>query len=225
MKNKKSIFILSFVVFLFFTSFLIQNKVVYEESDNLEPKPRISSPGPITLLWNRTWHDGFYYSKAYEIALDSFNNSYLAGYSVYGPGIEDDVWLLKYNSSGGLVWSERWGFWDDEAPKAIVINSANDIYIAGYTQSFGGSDYDVFIFKYNSSGDEQWWDYWGGNDDDDCNGMVIDGNNNIFLGGIERNIVISVNDHSITIIIIILEVINGIVLGVELVMKEHTELS
>ena len=109
-----------------------------------------------------------------------------------------DIFFAKYNSSGELIWAKRaggstgfdWG-------NAITLDSQNNFIITGYfdTQaSFGeggsmitlnapGDNRDIFICKYNDSGDLLWAYNAGGDHDDAGSGLSVDEEDNVLLVG------------------------------------------
>jgi hypothetical protein len=100
-----------------------------------------------------------------------------------------DIYLAKYNSSGTFQWARRAGgeYWDLASGIAV---SGTDVYITGYfsgtanfnTPSATGSnkinsdgDYDIFLAKFNSSGDFQWAKRAGGSFYDEAYGVAVNG--------------------------------------------------
>ncbi|MCP4133234.1 MAG: hypothetical protein GY754_19860 [bacterium] len=94
------------------------------------------------------------------IAIDSNDNIYITGYTdgdMAGSSGGYDSFLVKYDPSGELQWTRQDGTSYSDYPKAITIDSINNIYICGYTTgAFSGSNDDhygdIFIIKYDSLG-------------------------------------------------------------------------
>ena len=68
------------------------------------------------------------------------------------------------------------------------VDSSNNIYVTGGT--YGGLDnntssgnYDIFLVKYNSSGEKQWTKQLGTSSDDYGRGVTVDSSNNIYVTG------------------------------------------
>ena len=123
------------------------------------------------------------------IALDSSGNIYITGWTCsFGEG-KYDMCLVKFNSSGVQQWNTTWGGNNYDWGRALTIDSSDNIYIAGYTESFGTGCYDIFLVKYDSSGVQQWNTTWGGNDDDIANGVAIDSLNNVYIAGCTESFV------------------------------------
>ncbi len=120
---------------------------------------RISPEG--TLLWSRTIIEG---ATAEGMTIDSADNIYLTGRttgSLWKPNAgKRDVWLAKYNRDGDQLWGEQFGSSESEAPIAIAVNPAGDVFLTGYTEgNLAGplsSPHDIWVAGYDGSGSQQW---------------------------------------------------------------------
>ncbi|MFX1497335.1 MAG: SBBP repeat-containing protein [Promethearchaeota archaeon] len=137
-----------------------------------------------TKLWERIWggaaDEGRY---GVDIAVDSQNNIYLAGYTTsFGAGSSDAV-LIKYDNLGNELWNRTWGGVDIDGAESVTTDNEDNIYIGGYTDSFGGGSRKIFLTKYNNLGFQIWnntlTDYPSGN----CKDLISDPFNNIYLTG------------------------------------------
>ena len=96
--------------------------------------------------------------------MDSSDNIYVTGYTTGGldgntNSGNDDLILVKYNSSGTKQWTKQLGTSSYDYGQGVTVDSSNNIYVVGETQggldgntSSGGSD--LFLVKYNSSGNK-----------------------------------------------------------------------
>ena len=123
--------------------------------------------------WVQTY-SGTGFQIGYGIAADSSDNVFTTGsfYNTvdFGGGDvtstgEDDIYLLKLNSSGSLQWIKTYGstagstFYTDQVYD-LTVDSDGSVYTVGYTGEdidFGtgnieGSSYDGFVLKLTSSG-------------------------------------------------------------------------
>ncbi len=134
------------------------------------------------LQWSRIW-GGRDWDVGFGVAIDSFDNVYLAGdtYSVVVG--ENDMVLVKYNSSGGLQWSRIWGGIYSDESHGVTVSSSDDIYITGYTTNSDVGEPDMVLVKYSSSGVQQWSRIWGGTSKELGNGVAVDSSENIYLSG------------------------------------------
>jgi hypothetical protein len=79
----------------------------------------------------------------------------------YGAGAED-VYLIKTDSIGDVVWTRTYGGADMENGWSIEETSDEGYIIAGFTRSFGAGSYDVYLVKTDSLGDTVWTRTYGG---------------------------------------------------------------
>lgn len=119
---------------------------------------------------------------------------YMAGTTTSYAQTGKDVILMKYDTSGTLVWFTTWGYiaadgtnGDDVATSLFV--TATSIYVTGATTSNrAGQDRDVFILKYDTNGNpvaNQNFPviYNGPNNADDLATGITTDNNYIYAGG------------------------------------------
>jgi len=127
------------------------------------------------------------------VAIDSAGNAYVTGYtdgSLDGnlSAGNSDIFLTKYNSIGEKLWTKQWGTSSNDYGNGVAIDSAGNVYVTGKT--YGSLDgntnlggYDIFLTKYNSSGDKQWTKQWGTNSGDEGKSVAIDKDGNVFITG------------------------------------------
>jgi len=161
-------------------------------------------------IWNLTVDHGNFK----EIALDSFGNLFgIAGSNLFkvtsngelnwskslGVTLHSMVldydgniyianggnhFLMKYNSSGELMWNSTWsGMITNE----IQIDSEQNIYLGGSTSTFGAGGSDAIVAKFNSTGSYIWHKTFGGPDNDFGNTLAIDSSDNVYLAGSIKN--------------------------------------
>jgi hypothetical protein len=111
--------------------------------------------------WNRTW-GGIDYDEGYGVTVDSSDNVYLIGETFsFGAGINDMI-LVKYDSAGTQQWNCTWGGSWTEIGQGVTADSLGNVYISGYTSSFGAGSADIVVVEYNGNGVQQWNRTWGG---------------------------------------------------------------
>jgi len=143
--------------------------------------------------WVKTW-GGSNVDYCYGIAVDSSDNLYLTGATrSYGAGSYDSV-IVKYDNLGNYLWRKTWGGSGAEFSRSIVLDSEENILIAGETNSFGSGGTDFFLLKYNVTGDLRYSHLWGGVNDDECKSIALDTNENLYLSGFTESIGAGISD-------------------------------
>lgn len=132
-----------------------------------------------------------------SVATDSLGNVYVSGGtdgSLAGASQgKYDALVVKYNSSGNLVWKRQLGTSDDEGASAVATDNLGNVYISGDTRGSlartnnvdaeGYVRNDAWVAKYTSSGDLLWKRQLGSSNDDYSNGAATDSNGNIYISG------------------------------------------
>ncbi|MDQ3838632.1 MAG: SBBP repeat-containing protein [Thermoproteota archaeon] len=90
----------------------------------------------------------------------------------------DDAFIRKYNSDGDEIWTRQFGTSSNDNANAVSADSSG-VYVAGVTDgSFpdesSEGDFDIFVRKYNSDGDEIWTQQFGSSEFDIVNGVSVD---------------------------------------------------
>ena len=147
--------------------------------------------------WNRSW-GGKASDHCRGQVLDFSGNILLVGstYS-FGAGDEDMV-LVKFNRSGILQWNTTWGGDGFDRCYGGSIDSSENMYLVGVTDSFDLGGGDIALVKYDKYGEQQWNRTWGGIEHDAGRGITIDSLDNIYLVGQTKSF--GAGDHDIILI-------------------------
>jgi hypothetical protein len=140
--------------------------------------------------------------EGYAIANDPAGNVYVTGYftgsaSFGGQSLSSsggtDIFLAKYNSSGGLVWAKKAGGSANDYGMGVKVSSSYRVLFTGgfrvkssfgtYTLQAGGGNADIFIASYDSNGNPVWVRKAGGALNDYGRALALDGNSNVFITG------------------------------------------
>ena len=132
------------------------------------------------------------------IGTDSSGNIYIAGrteggLSFYSNSGGDDIFLIKYSSSGVRQWIRQLGTSSDDAVRGLTVDAADNVYLAGLTvgslSGLNAGEDDAFLIKYNSSGSRQWTRQFGTSSDDWANMVTINSSGDLLVtGGTEGNL-------------------------------------
>ena len=109
---------------------------------------------------------------------------------------ENDVAIVKFNSSGDYQWSKQIGSDSFDAPQGIEVNSMGDVIITGrfrntvdfnpgsaVNNSTSNGTNDLFIITINSGGNYLWHKTFGGSGFDSFYDLVTDSQDNILITG------------------------------------------
>jgi len=206
------------------TSEFNKNDVFYKtslfyqfESEHLDStKNLIIDP---LLVWGTNINNTVGGDIPYCVNTDSQNNLFICGYISLGVvnfpltapaghyfqgtinGVID-AYMLKFSSTGVLIWGTLLGGSLDDMATGIEFDN-NSIVLVGQTTSMnfptlstggsylqathGGGGWDGFIVKFNPSGAMQFSTYYGGNDWDLPRTVDIDPSGNIFVAGFDKS--------------------------------------
>lgn len=148
--------------------------------------------------------------EALGIAIDVFGGVYLTGFfnaivdfdpgagtNLLGSNGNADAFILKLDGSGNFVWVNPVGAGADDVGNEIAIDASGDVIVAGSFQnvvdfnqsaafdtltSFGQTD--IFVAKYNPSGNFVWAKKMGGASADLVSAMTLGGGGNVFITGL-----------------------------------------
>ncbi len=112
-------------------------------------------------IWSRTW-GGVSYDSANAVTTDASGNVYVVGSTgSFNPEGKLDVFVLKFSSSGGLLWSLVWGLemddtaWDVEWYDGVVYVSGFMKRLHGYPS--GSVTDDSFVIALDDSNGNVLW--------------------------------------------------------------------
>ena len=142
-----------------------------------------------------------------EVNVDSKANIYVTGKSEGGldgntNSGKNDIFLVKYNSSGTKQWTQQLGTPTFDEGNGVAVDSSDNINVSGWTRgkldTYAGCD-DAIVIKYNSSGTKQWTRQFGApsfleksqynsssqmtTSTDKGTGVAVDSSGNIYVTG------------------------------------------
>jgi len=157
------------------------------------------------------------YSWGYNVCTDVFGNAYVTGY--FGDTVSFgsftltstvslDVFLVKYDSSGNVLWAKSAGGINTDEGLGVAADRLGNVYITGYfvspTITFGSYTLtnagfaDIFLAKYDSFGNVQWAKSAGSNRDDVGYSIATDALANVYITGYFYSPTISFGSYTLT---------------------------
>lgn len=155
------------------------------------------------LLWAQRF-GGSSNDRGTSVTTDKAGNVYLTGYfyspkigfgkdSLTNAGNVGDIFIVKYDGLGNVIWAKREGAIALEIPHAIHVDDNNNVIVTGRFSSnsitFGttiltlAGSMDVFIVKYDTSGNLLWAKGAGGGSNDEGYSLSTDNSGNIYVSG------------------------------------------
>ncbi len=117
-------------------------------------------------LWTRTY-GGYWYECGNSVQQTTDGGYIITGWTLsFGPGWSD-VYLVKTDASGDVLWTRAHGGEDGDEEGWSVRQTTDGGYIfVGNADSFGAGGQDVYIFKTDANGDSVWARTYGGSSND-----------------------------------------------------------
>jgi len=136
--------------------------------------------------------------QGYCVAVDNFGNGIVAGATqgsiAGGNAGRYDMFVAKYDSAGTRLWARQRGSDQREFAFGVATDAAGNIYTTGYTGgSFDGNThsgnntfFDVFLAKFDASGNWQWTKQFGFSNNDEGRAVTTDRFGNVYITGYVR---------------------------------------
>lgn len=166
------------IIILSMTSYNITRTKGLNEVSKKSDKTGIPKAS-INFKWDSTIPD----SIGTDLVIDSNNKIFIVGKKYNVSTNSNDILIVRYNNSGGVEWNKTWGGNYNDVANAISIDTSNNIYIVGGSNSFSSNNTDIVVIKYNNLGELEWYRLWGGTQWDMGYGIVIDSKDNLYIIG------------------------------------------
>lgn len=140
-----------------------------------------------------------------DIAVDATGNAYVTGHfasdnltfgatTLASNGTNADIFVASISASGTWLWATSVGGTSTDVGTGIAVDANSSVYVTGYFYSqsidFGSSwldndgDYgDIFVSKYNATGEIQWVNDVEGDDEDESTGISVDSTGSVLVVG------------------------------------------
>lgn len=113
------------------------------------------------VYWHRTYHALGDESPRYLIQ-DSDGGLIVAGVTSPFGGGPTDIWVLKLDSVGEIVWANAYSGQDYDSPIMVQPAIGGGYIIVGYTRSFGSGVGDGLVLRLDETGSIVWQRTYGG---------------------------------------------------------------
>ena len=139
--------------------------ILFGESDSYDPNfwegLLIKTDSNGDTLWTKHLGDYAYYF--FQSGLDLNGSGYVAaGFTKTGAADPEDIWLVKTDENGDIVWTKTFGGSERDVPSSIYRTSDGGFIISGSTESPSAGDLDALLIKTDSDGNLEWSKTYGG---------------------------------------------------------------
>lgn len=135
-------------------------------------------------VWSKFYNEGFL-EHAYDIIPATDGGYIVVGDIKKTQTDEFDVFLLKINESGEVVWKNQYGGSNADIGSAVASTSDGGYIITGRTKSFGAGEEDVYLIKTDVDGNEEWSQTFGDIEDDRGRDVIPFGTGYAIVGSFE----------------------------------------
>ncbi len=184
-------------------SIIIGSVILYNNTPGFDDMFIAKYDSSGNFLWAQS-AGGSMDDKGFSVTTDAAGNVYLTGY-FYSPTITigtytftnagnvGDIFIVKYDPSGNILWATKEGGPGVEIPYSINVDAAGNMVVVGrfsslsitfgtYTLTQAGS-MDVFVVKYDAGGNVLWAKGAGGGSNDEAYSVDVDASGNILMAG------------------------------------------
>lgn len=98
-----------------------------------------------------------------------------------------DVFLVKADKTGNLIWQKTFGGADWDFANSMVATADGGFIIAGTTYSYGHGNADGYVIKADANGDTTWTKTFGGLKDDEFKSVIQTSDGNYALTGYTKS--------------------------------------
>jgi hypothetical protein len=137
-------------------------------------------------VWENTF-GGTRFEIAYSVQQTSDGGYILAGRTYVREVGEDDVFLVKTDSSGSKVWEKTFGGIKDDLVYSVQQTSDGGYILAGFTGSYGAGSDDMYLVKTDSFGNKLWQETFGGAEGDEAISVQQTSDGGYILAGFTRS--------------------------------------
>jgi hypothetical protein len=137
-------------------------------------------------VWDRAF-GGSDWDGAYSLIQTKDDGYVIAAYTFSKGAGDGDLWLLKLNSQGNLLWDKTYGGRDDDRARSIIQTSDGGFALAGFNASQAYGAYDFWILRLDSYGNKIWEKTFGGSDIDKAYSLVQTDDGGFAVTGFTRS--------------------------------------
>jgi hypothetical protein len=133
-----------------------------------------------------------YFQKVYSAPYDQEGQDVLptpdggymiAGYTGNSNQSDCDVYIIKADAFGNLVWTKTYGGARPDFPYHMLATADGNYFLIGYSRSYSSGDSDILLMKIDQSGNQMWMKTYGGNGNDEGRDIIATADGNYLIVG------------------------------------------
>ena len=137
------------------------------------------------IIWQRTYNFGEFSEGASIKQL--YDGGFVAVGSTYKSNSGYDIYVVRCDDNGNFIWQKSFGGSNPEGALSVIqIPTTKEIYLTGYTLSYGNGYSDIFIMKLSELGDSLWFKTYGYFGNDYGNSIKLTNDYNLVVAGYGR---------------------------------------
>lgn len=131
---------------------------------------------------------GFYNMDGLDV-IPAKGGGYIITGMIYNDIVDDmDLYIVKTDALGVLQWTKTYGGIRPEYSFGILqATDSSGYFIIGYSQSFGGGDYDTWLLKIDQQGDTLWTKRYGSWGNDQGKEIIPTSDGNYMITGVTNS--------------------------------------
>jgi hypothetical protein len=158
------------------------------------------------LLWQKTY-GGSAIDFVHALVASADGGYLVSGYARSADGDvllnngQEDMWILKLNSAGELLWQKSYGGTGGDGATSAVQTVDGGYALVGTTHSFNvdvtgnNGSHDFWVIKIDSAGTILWKNCLGGEEDDDATGLYYTADHGMIVTGASQSVEGEVSGH------------------------------
>lgn len=129
--------------------------------------------------------------KPVKIFSDNFGNVYVGGYT-YNSISNNDFLLIKYNSSGTIIWTQTFNYGGNtvtgELATSMCTDNSGNMYLTGAESQIGDGNLDFLTLKYDVDGNLIWIALSDISSSDEPSSITTSSDGSVYLTGISYGV-------------------------------------
>ena len=134
------------------------------------------------IIWQKSLGGPFLEVGLSAISISDGNILVVGTAQSFGQG-SSDIWLIKIDRSGKILWQKTYGGYDDESVSQVIETEDGGFIVAGWTYSFGNGSHDALVFKIDNMGNLLWQKCYGSTASEDIRCFTRAKNGNMIITG------------------------------------------